>query len=1126
MARSSDTQDDELAEFLQRAEMVRQQVDGLAKGTLAAEDVKMPGQDNWAYAAASSRKAALALTAAEASAEERAAAVAQHRKWDAQRAARLAAEEADRWWRFARMQYGEGGVNAPGAAAAAAAVAREEERASGIAAQPRWRPGSKGAIDYSWWDKYAVNPDDEVTVAEARRLAEEKERAESEAFEKANPGFCMSFRKDELERAAADRAKAARAEELKAQGNAAYAAGDFPAALGRYHEALRLAPFNVPVLNNIAMAHLSLGDAPAAREFCSRTLHIEPAGSPAGVKALFRRAAAARALADAPSACADLTLAAKGDPKSTEVAAALLEARTAVEEGEKEARLGAAGAATASATASASAVPSPGTPATPSPLPLAPPSLAPDGLPSNAAIAESVALSDMTLLQLLARAKARLVGLDAHTPGTPQRTAELRALSRELRALSGRIGTDEDRVRVRACGVLDLASRLAVGIAERVAAGEGAEGAAPAPAPAPAGEALSTMAVLASLFLTLTPLLGNPRNRACLRASCTADAQRAPPTTSATGSALVAPDIPADSVLGAALALLRARDSDSAAAWCAAFGAPPSGGPAEVQKWQYQLLAPLAAFAEAYARPAACDPIGRAALASHAYISAGGVTLRLWQTVRVVREAPPSGIPVGALETLHSLASTLQFLASFDHTATLLSALTVGGGGVAPGAQQLAHGAGPAAAQAAAGPFAPMIKAVNEAVSGLAALAGQGSSAGASGSGSALKWDDAGRGTNPIPVLIQAILALMGRALIDSLGSLTQVEGGDAAAEDASFFQSPALLAVTGALSNLCAHEAFAAFACASALKAILPSVSSATLTHQQQAPQGVQHTCDFVLYPLLDMLRLRPMGTLVQGGGGGEPTWNAIRAAACSALANACAPSVPHAGEALEALAGAGGIPTLLGLLREGGVEGSRAALCSRAAMLLGRLASAPSGVRALGAAPTADAVLALLRLTLRGAGGEREEAGMVVDGLLRCLAVCAGAEGGAPRLLAAGACAVLVQALRAGALDSLKVGFSGKRVRSVGVGNALKTLIALCEGVGAGGGGEAAGARLLAEGACEAATEALMCPGRDSDANAPIVRKNAATAVAKLSLHAACKERLRSLRALEALVQLKELH
>ena len=183
--------DDELAEFLQRAEMVRQQVEGLASGALAAEDVKMPGQDNWAYASASARRAAAAASASAASAEERAAALVQHRKWDAQRAARLAAEEADRWWRFARMQYGEGGVNAPNAAAeAAAAVAQREgggssssSSASGIAAVPRWRPGSKGAIDYSWWDKYAVNPDDEVTVAEARRLEEEKERASSEAFE-------------------------------------------------------------------------------------------------------------------------------------------------------------------------------------------------------------------------------------------------------------------------------------------------------------------------------------------------------------------------------------------------------------------------------------------------------------------------------------------------------------------------------------------------------------------------------------------------------------------------------------------------------------------------------------------------------------------------------------------------------------------------------------------------------------------------------------------------------------------------------------------------------------------------------------------------------------------------------
>ena len=112
-------------------------------------------------------------------------------------------------------------------------------------------------------------------------------------------------------------------------------------------------------------------------------------------------------------------------------------------------------------------------------------------------------------------------------------------------------------------------------------------------------------------------------------------------------------------------------------------------------------------------------------------------------------------------------------------------------------------------------------------------------------------------------------------------------------------------------------------------------------------------------------------------------------------------------------------------------------------------------------------------------------------------------------------------------GALPTLRIGYAGKRTRSVGVGNALKVLIALADLVVASGpAGEAAGAQLLGEGACAVATEALMCPGRDGDPAAPVVRRNAATAVAKLARHPGCYAALKGLRAMEALVQLKELH
>ena len=84
--------------------------------------------------------------------------------------------------------------------------------------------------------------------------------------------------------------------------------------------------------------------------------------------------------------------------------------------------------------------------------------------------------------------------------------------------------------------------------------------------------------------------------------------------------------------------------------------------------------------------------------------------------------------------------------------------------------------------------------------------------------------------------------------------------------------------------------------------------------------------------------------------------------------------------------------------------------------------------------------------------------------------------------------------------------------------MGNGLKALIGLCEVEGC----EDA---MLAEGACDAFTAALLCPGKDSDPASSTVRKNAAVGVAKLARHPPCHERLKAGRALEVIMQLRDL-
>jgi len=1112
--------DDELSEFLARADMVQRQVNALASGEISPDEVKLPGQDNWAYQDAAAKRSAKASEKTNAEKEERTNALILHKRWDAQRAARLALEERDRWWKFARMQYGEHGVNAQIASQETPSIPR-----SSSLPENRWRPGSKGPIDYSWWEKYAVNPDDEVTVAEAKRLEEEEERRQNEAFEKANPGFCMSFKKDELERDAANRAKAARSEALKEEGNAFFKKGDIPGALGRYHDALRLTPFNAAVLNNIANSHITSEDWENCIEFCSRVLHIELANGTAGVKALYRRGTAKMHKAEYGEAYEDLALAARNDPGNAQVAASLLAARNALEEAGRESGLNAGkGIGISQGLGEAGQQHSQGPP--PAPL-----TLAQDGLPSPAAISASIALVDTPFPQLLEIAKARLSAVYTSPPSSsfsPQHNAELRALSRELRAcassLAGQSGgnvPEEWRVLVRTCGLLPAASTAFVNIVGRVLVSaksnsndssksteedvEGAE-----------STSLSTMAVLASLAMLFTAAIPNIRNRTLLRTPSAEGVVLA-----LAGTTYEAPTL--DTALGSALALLGTQDESLVKGF--SLSCAHGGSSSRVGVWLYQLLHPLALFAEAYSKPAATDPMGRAALASHAYIAAGGITRRLAASLEVVKagvgdeaDGKRADLRVGALETLHATASTLQFLAAFDQSAALLSAVVPGFAPGEPAQQQqpqhpTPEGKGksqirrPPSNAPAASPFAPMVEAVVKSVDGLA-----------SGGGGVLSERASEEGhpvANPMPALIQAVVVLCAMGVVDEAS-----------------LHSPAMLACVGAVANLCAHAPYVA--------AIHRAIVGA-----EKLPSTKGSPANFPLLPLLHLFRLPFQPSTAASGA----SWIIIRATAVAALANSLAPALPSVPIACEALASTPhAIQSLLTVLREG-PGGGRSVLCCRVSLLLGRLSGAPSGETALQGVKTASACVEVLRASLSrlqrmtqsqgsaeavALATEEEEEAQIADGILRCLAVSVGSKETAASLLmaksaspplstpsktavASGVIGTICAALE-NAQKTLVTGYPGKRVRGIGMGNGLKALIGLCEVEGC----EDA---MLAEGACDAFTAALLCPGKDSDPASSTVRKNAAVGVAKLARHPPCHERLKAGRALEVIMQLRDL-
>jgi tetratricopeptide (TPR) repeat protein len=321
---------DDIEDFLKKVTDVERQLKGLQEGTIEPKDIHVPG--DWAMdAAAAKSSTARAMQAAKVekqTADEEAEKTrnrALQAKWDRERGERLQKEEADKWWRFARLQFGDDGVNAP-----------VETPVEGQPPPPPRRRAPPGPINYAWWDKYVEAPDDAVSKAEREKEAYDRERAQDEAFEKANPGFCAQFRSDAEKRALAEEQKKRKAEGIKEKGNAAFKVQDYRTALNLYHDAIKISPFNVSALGNIAACQLALQNWDGVLEYTNRVLFIEPYGNAPAIKALFRRAHAKSEIGKWVEAKEDLVLANSKDPKNAEVIAFLKAVSLEVAEAERE----------------------------------------------------------------------------------------------------------------------------------------------------------------------------------------------------------------------------------------------------------------------------------------------------------------------------------------------------------------------------------------------------------------------------------------------------------------------------------------------------------------------------------------------------------------------------------------------------------------------------------------------------------------------------------------------------------------------------------------------------------------------------------------------------------------------
>jgi tetratricopeptide (TPR) repeat protein len=1135
---------------------IERQLKGLTDGTLQPEDVRIPGND-WAYssasaganagsgssassssasaplvpapafAAANARAAARAASKAAEEAAERERSRALQAKWDAERAERLSREERDKWWTFARLQYGEDGVNAPESIAAAAAGA------ASTVAPSRSGLAYRGPIDYTWWDKWADCPDDPTSKEEREREVREKQKADDDAFERANPGFASMVKGDIDKRAVAEQKKIAKAASLKDKGNVAFQAKNYPAAFAAYHDALKAHPFSVPVLNNIAACHIALGNDDGAVEFTSRVLFIEKYATPAGVKAHFRRAHAYGRQGRLTEAEADLARARIDDPASAEVAAELARVRLQLAEVQKEAEAAASAAAAVVAESAGGAA---GAGAAAGKAADLPTRLA----RAAAGVAAAVAAASTP-------APAEASGAASASSTTPD-TSPSSTSGEELRSLAAALDSDSKRVLARTSGLLVALTSAVAGTVKGLVAAAAAEASVPPgslpPLPLP-------LDGLDGAFLALAACADNAKNRVMIRGGAL------PGSPVNTGSA----DGPAP-LCGLSSALDFLSISDEAAVLAASRAPSPAGTrpatPAQLIRSLRAVRMAAYALLQAYLNPRAQDAEGRAAAASHPFVKG-------WWRAQLA--ASPAGGAGGAAPP--ALPGPLPFLAAVEEvshvdiiarvrgfTRMMMTEIDLPAGVVEEAAeaasalQFLAAAAPKSSEPEAAAPLnaavrakpqvdinAPHVEAHAAIMSGFSVADGPAQAAGGASAASPLP----GPGPrHPVPALLQLVTILIGRSVFDgepiltsglmqcAVGALANFAATESlrpafiapAVQVAEPPQSAAGKAAGGAKKDTAAASVTErvkqhaketrakSTRKVGAAAAAAPSAASAAAAATTTAPSAPNPPA---LHPLLDLQRIPVPPSIA---------WDVVRGSALGALSNACVGSEPAA----ACLVSSGAVDVLLGVLDDASSAAAAAGAAppsmnpevrSRTALLLGRL-SGTAGAVALTEPGTVGRVTRWLGESLAAPANATASPALLAaavqyqDGLVRLLAGITDPTA-CESIVAAGGVKILVAFLRA-ALPTLRPSTAnGMRARAAAVGNACRVFIGFSSL-------PSAPSAVLAAGGCDVLVDALKSAG---DAETVPVRKNAAVALARLAKDPGCIERIRELRGMEMLIQ-----
>lgn len=158
------------------------------------------------------------------------------------------------------------------------------------------------STDYTRWSDTVYIPDDEATKEEETDKRKEVEKKQNEEFEKVNKEWCDEVKGDIKEREKYINEREEDAKSLRMKGNKLFKGQKYHEAMSKYSEALKIAPYNMYILTNMALVHQNLNCFEKSVDYCNRAIHVDPKCT----KAIFLRHKAFLFLRNENNAMADL----------------------------------------------------------------------------------------------------------------------------------------------------------------------------------------------------------------------------------------------------------------------------------------------------------------------------------------------------------------------------------------------------------------------------------------------------------------------------------------------------------------------------------------------------------------------------------------------------------------------------------------------------------------------------------------------------------------------------------------------------------------------------------------------------------------------------------------------------